>query len=134
MNDFDSEAKPGDVEITISHGTSNQPPYRQVHLEITERISGQRLIDVALTSEQFGILLGSSAVYASADLPPHPERIGKRMEVDTQDVGVGYVARGEAVAQAETIGQAYRDGGWDSVQTRRTNRGMNITARRWVSP
>jgi|tagenome__1003787_1003787.scaffolds.fasta_scaffold19426802_2 hypothetical protein len=132
MHDFDSEAKPGDVEITISHGTSNQPPYRLVHLEITERISRQRVVEISLTSEQFGILLGSATVYASAELPPHPERIGKRMEVDTQEVA--HAIGDEAVTQAEAIARAYWDGGWDSVQARRTNRGMNITARRWVSP
>lgn len=133
MHDIDDDPKPGDVEIIISHGTSNQPPYRQVHLEITERISGQRLIDVALTSEQFGILLGSSTVYASADLPPHPERIGKRMEVDTQEVAHA-IGDEEGVTQAETITQTYLDGGWDTAQVRRTNRGMRVTARRWVEP
>lgn len=134
MRDIDiDDPKPGDVEILISHGTSNEPPYRTVHLEIVEEISRQRIIDVRLTPAQFGTLLGSTSVYASADLPANPDRIGKRVEVDVQTVSnVGAKASQESLA--ETMAQAYRDAGWDTVQTSRSNKGLVVTARRWVAP
>lgn len=135
--DDDDTAKVGDVEIMISHSTSNKPPYRQVHLEIYERISRQRIVDVRLTSEQFGILLGSSTVYASAELPPHPERIGKRMEIETRTLAQkNYRSRSadDIDSEAEAIAFGYRSNGWDSVQIGRSNTGRTVTARRWVKP
>jgi hypothetical protein len=134
MPTFDDEPQPGDVEIMISHGHSNEPPYHQIHIEVTERISKQRILDVRLTPEQFGTLLGSTTVYASAELPAHPERIGRRMEIKTTHLSYEQHLRQDVDTAAENRAAGYRSNGWDSVSVSRTNTGRTVTARRWVEP
>lgn len=121
-----SDAKPGEVLIQISHPHSNVDG-RYAQLSIRDSTSGQRLIDVRLTAEQFLDLMSATSVRVQgAQLPTHPERIGKRSQNVTTSLGR------EAKQTPEQVRDAYLADGWESVRIDKTNFGHRVVAYRWI--
>lgn len=128
MTHYDREPVPGDVLVQLSFPYSNIDG-RYVSLAITDRTSGLPLVEVPMTAEQFMDVMSHTATRVSgATLPARPERIGKRMVVDTTSLGRS------PERTPEQVRDAYLADGWDVADVRRTNFGHQVVARRWIDP
>jgi hypothetical protein len=125
-----SDAEIGDVLVTITYPQGgNRGAYATLRIE--DRLSGQALVQVDLDPEQFMRAIGSGTVYVSgAQLPAHPERIGRRMQ--NTSTGIHSHADG-ADAEAEQVRDAYLADGWEKVSIDRTNFGRRVRAYRWIA-
>lgn len=122
-----SDADPSDIFIQISY-PSTMNGERIVRLEITDRMSRQPLVRVSLTPAQFTDVLSSiGTVVSGADLPPHPERIGKRMQNASTSIKHG------DDRNPETVRDAYLAAGWETARIDRTRFGKRVVAYRWIS-
>lgn len=127
-NIYTSDAEPGEVLITLTH--PHGAGTRRATLHIVDSRSGERLVEVDLTPEQFMAVMSSSATRVTgAQLPVHPERIGKR----SQNVSTNIRSHGEDIdAEAEKVRAAYLTDGWETVRIDRTNFGRRVVAYRWI--
>ncbi|MCW6003821.1 hypothetical protein K1W54_04390 [Micromonospora sp. CPCC 205371] len=120
-----SDATPGDVLISLTHGRSSHDE-NFVRLEVTEQISGVVLVRVNLDAKQFTDIMGSVGTVVSADyLPAHPERIGRRRENTSVSLGTG--------VDPEPVRAAFEADGWEMVRVDRTNFGHRVIAYRWIA-
>ena len=55
-------------QLRISHYTSNRPPYRGVTLEVIDETSGIHFVELELTHEQLGRVLGSMSVECDGEV------------------------------------------------------------------
>lgn len=124
---YTSDAKPGDVLIQLTHPRSNTGSNR-ADLTIRDQMSGQTLIHVSLSAEQFLDLMSSTGTLVSgAHLPVHAERIGKRSQNVSTTLSHG------SELTAEQVRDDYLAEGWESVRIDRTNFGKRVVAYRWIN-
>lgn len=122
-----SDAEPGDVLISLTHPRGDG--VSQVRLSISDQRSGQTLIEVDLTAEEFASIMSSTGTRVSgARLPRHPERLGRRAENTMTTVPNGDDVDG----RAEKVKADYLAAGWESVRIDRTNFGRRVVAYRWI--
>lgn len=122
---YTSDATPGDVLISLTHGRSNHDE-NFVRLEVTEQMSGVVLVRVNLDAKQFTDIMGSVGTIVAADfLPGRPERIGRRRENTSVSL--------RSDADPESARARFEADGWESVRIDRTNFGYRVVAYRWVA-
>lgn len=123
-----SDASPGEVLITLTYPQGGGA--RHATLRIEDGMSGETLIDVDLTPEQFLAMMSTTAtrVYG-ARLSDHPERFGKRMENTSTRIS----HRADLDAEAERVRDAYLADGWEQTRIDRTNFGRRVVAYRWIA-
>jgi hypothetical protein len=80
-------------QLRISHYTSNKPPYRGVTLEVIDELSGTHFLQLELTHEQLGRVLGSMSIDCDGDVLGL-DRVGLKREVEHFQIprkkGMGY--------------------------------------------
>lgn len=121
-----SAAAPGEVVLQISHPRSNTDGH-SAELTIRDGASGLTIVRVRLNAEQFLDLMASTSVRVEgADLPAHPERIGKLSQ------NVSTTIRNGDPRTPEQVRDDYLTDGWDAVRIDRTNYGHRVVAYRWI--
>jgi hypothetical protein len=68
-------------QLRISHYTSNKPPYRGVTLEVIDELSGTHFLQLELTHEQLGRVLGSMGVECEGEVRGL-DRVGMKREIE----------------------------------------------------
>jgi hypothetical protein len=133
-----SDADTGDIMIQLSFPTQSDPggidEDRNIgHFTITDRMSGQVLIDVDLSAAEFlSMMSGTGTPVSRARLPARPVRIGMRAEVFWARIPLTYGAdKIERAAQITAVVAQYESEGWIAT-ARRTNSGDVVVARRWI--
>ncbi|MFY1595528.1 hypothetical protein [Micromonospora sp. WMMD737] len=127
VDDYDREPTRGDVSVQLSY-PHNSHTGRRGQLTVTDRMSGLVLVDVELTAEQVMDLMAHTPVRVSgATLPVRPDRIGKRMHVDSTAIGHN------DPRDPEQVRADYLAAGWDAASVRRTNAGQQVVAYRWAA-
>ncbi len=110
-----------DGKISISRFTSNHAPYSGIHLEIIDSISHLHLLDVEISSEEFGnAVTGLGYRPCKCELNPNTDLIGKREEhktvqIDISDLGAIslFDKRGEKFQNLVTkLAEPYSFDGW----------------------
>lgn len=128
---YRSDAEPGTVRITLSHGRSygeHEGDRHTVRLAIEDAVSGVTLVRLRLDPDQFTALMGSSSITVEgATLPAHPERIGRRHEMDSR-----LLPRTATEDELAAAVNEYYDDGWPAVDTRKGRDNWTVTARRWL--
>jgi hypothetical protein len=80
-------------QLRISHYTSNKPPYRGVTLEVIDELSGTHFLQLELTHEQLGRVLGSMGVDCEGEVRGL-DLVGLKRETEHFQIprkkGVGY--------------------------------------------
>lgn len=125
-----NDSLPGEVTISLSYPRGGGVP-DQARLHVEESISGQCLIGVTLTADQFlSLLSGTVLRVTGATITATPERIGKRMQNISVPIRHGDAA--DIDADAERAKAMYLADGWHAVRIDRTNFGRRVVAYRWV--
>lgn len=120
-----SDANPGDVLISLTHGRSNVAE-NYVRLEVTDQMSGVVLVRATLDAHQFADIMGSvGTVVSGAAIPTSPERIGRRRENTSVSVGRG--------VDPEPVRAELEAEGWESIRVDPTNFGHRVVAYRWIA-
>lgn len=126
-----SDAQRGDILIQMSFPTQSGPNIG--HLNITDRTSGQTLVDVNLSAAEFlSMMSGTGTRVSGARLPARPDRIGMRAQNTSTSIPLTYGAdKIERAAQITAVVAQYESEGWIAT-SRRTNSGDVVVARRWI--
>lgn len=125
---YTSDAERGEVLITLTHPRGGGD--RRVTLRVEDSMSGQMLVEVDLTPDQFADIISASATRVTgATLTAHPHRIGRRSQNTSTDIR----HYGDALdAEAKRISNAYLADGWEATRIDRTNFGRRVVAYRWI--
>lgn len=140
-----------DNQVRVRLGFPSNSAYQGYRptIDIDDAESGQPIVRVELTPEQFTTIMGSGQVTATARHMPSPEayaqRIGKRMEirsVPVEEWPEGWTARKPssvegAYVRYETsemtiMGRSFLTDGWQEFSWSLHNYGWSLTLRRWV--
>lgn len=130
--------RPGRLELQLTYPQTNQPhpkadkSGRFVSLRIRDDTSGQIIAEVDLSGEELMHLLGTMSVTTDAEIGTRLDRVGKRLEIST--VQLGYVSATDPEAWQAKVDAAaaeYTDA-WEVVEGRRHNTGTMLHLARWV--
>ncbi len=124
-----------EVFVQLSYPTTNRPggktdaAGRYVSLRIKDDVSGQILVDLDLSAEEWTQILACEGIpiREGAATGEHLERIGKRMVHD--QIPLGFNPSPEAAQAA--VDKALADG-WETAQVERRNFGSVVVTRKWV--
>lgn len=120
-----SGAQPGDVLIALTFPQGGGG--RRASLTIKEQISGETLIDIDLSPDEFLSFMSNCGTYVNgARITRNPQRLGKRQQYVHTDI------RFNVTAHPEQVRAEYLADGWEVVYIDNTNFGHRVRAYRWV--
>jgi hypothetical protein len=124
-----SDAQHGDVLVTITYPQGGGSA--RATLRVEDQMSGETLVQVDMTPDQFMRAVASGTVPVSgARFPARPERVGRRMQSTSTNINSHAES---AHAEAERVRDAYLADGWEEVSIDRTNFGRRVRAYRWIA-
>lgn len=124
-----SDAQHGDVLVTITYPQGGGSA--RATLRVEDQMSGETLVQVDMTPDQFMRAVASGTVPVSgARFPARPERVGRRMQNTSTNINSHAES---AHAEAERVRDAYLADGWEEVSIDRTNFGRRVRAYRWIA-
>jgi hypothetical protein len=120
-----------DARLVFGSGSDDNGPYRYAELQIDDRASSLRILEMRLNPDQLMAFLGSSTARGEADWTQHPERVGRKMEHGS--ISIPQTATEEQIAAR--IESFRHTEGWETIERRKDNKQMwVIVGRRWVAP
>ena len=126
-----------DIEVTVqlSYPVTNMPggkadeTGRYVELAVEDGASGEALVRVSLSANELMRIMSGEITRVSdgALTSSNLDRVGKRLEVETQTFSHGALREDIDAAIADA-----RAEGWEEVTEVRSNRGPVVRCRRWI--
>lgn len=114
--------------IQVSYPSSNlYDSARVVTLAIRDDASGECVLDVDISANDWVNIQSTLGVEVEGVTSDHPERFGKRLEVDSHRLGHGATEKELEETRQEMLAE-----GWETATIRKHNFGPAVHVRRWV--
>jgi hypothetical protein len=126
-----------DIEVRLGWPTGGGREGNWADLVITDRVSGNVILDFELSGEQVAGLLANRGARVSAELcgPAQYERMGMKLEVGSVETEFtnASVREPHAAMNVAALEQLKENGGeWDEASWYRHNYGWGLHTRRWI--
>ncbi len=115
--------------VQVSYPTFSHKSERIVSLRIVEDDSNQTVIEADISAQDWVGIQSSLGVYVEGVMTGHPERLGRVMIVESDEVR-SYGT--DAVEKANALAEIRKAAGWDEVDVKKHNYGYGVHCRMWV--